>query len=84
MTDNTKQLYVIQYETISFIPLSSPIYSVQHTNIGVLQVAVLSAPAGFVYAVTRPSSSIVNVRGFECNNLPCKKGVGQNGVTQTW
>jgi len=54
-------------------------------NTGVFQVAVLSAPAGlFVYKLIRPSSSISNVSGFECSNLPCNTGVRQNRVAQTW
>jgi len=53
-------------------------------NIGVLQVAVLSAPAGlFVYILIRPSSCIANVRDFECSNLPCSMGVRQNHDVQT-
>ena len=73
--------YVIQYETISCIPLPFFMYSVQRMNIGVLQVAVLYVPAGlFMYTLTRPRSCTANVRGFECSNLPCNMGVRQNRV----
>jgi hypothetical protein len=37
----------------------------------------------FVYTLTKPSSYILNVRGFECSNLPYNTGDGQKRVAQT-